>query len=173
MCNNITSGRKDYLYYACEGFKVILTSAKVLAKGTKVLDGTVISADFHDIRNCETFSDVQFAGCAFRKNIRLAGSTFENCVFYNCSFSCDFFDCKFINCKFARCTFWPIEMTSIILESSKIIDSEFLSSTLMAITGGEIADSLLHFCKLQEFETELRNCKLVCVSINGEESISS
>lgn len=64
-------------------------------------------------------------------------------------------------------------MTSIILESSKIIDSEFLTSTLMAITGGEIADSLLHFCKLQEFETELRNCKLVCVSINGERSISS
>jgi len=152
---------------------VILTSAKVLAKGTKVLDGTVISATFRDSRSGEYFADVQFAGCDFLKDVWLASSTFENCIFFKCSFSCDIVECKFINCKFVKCRFWSIEMTSIILESSKIIDSEFLTSTLMAITGGEIADSLLHFCKLQEFETELRNCKLVCVSINGERSISS
>lgn len=152
---------------------MILTSAKVLAKGTKVLDGTVISATFRDSRSGEFFADVQFAGCAFLKDVWLASSTFENCIFFKCSFSCDIVECKFINCKFVKCRFWSIEMTSIILESSKIIDSEFLTSTLMAITGGEIADSLLHFCKLQEFETELRNCKLVCVSINGERSISS
>lgn len=161
------------LYYACEGFKVILTSAKVLAKGTPTLEGTVISATFRDSRSGEHFADVQFAGCVFLEDVWLASSTFENCIFFKCSFICDILECKFINCKFVKCEFRSDEITSILLESSKIIDSKLLSNTLKAITGGEIADSLLHFCKLQEFETELRNCKLVCVSINGKESISS
>jgi uncharacterized protein YjbI with pentapeptide repeats len=148
--------------------EVILTSEAVLAKGTPTLEGTVISADFHEYRNCETFSDVQFACCSFQKNVRIAGSTFTNCVFYNCSFSSDFFDCKFINCKFTECEFWQLSMTNITLESSVITDSDFQYCHCWAVTGGTMSDCAMFFCKLLCVDTSLENCQLEYVSIDPE-----
>ena len=145
---------------------MILSSAAVLAKGTSVLDGTVISADFHDYHNCETFSDVQFENCTFRKNLRIAGSTFTNCVFYNCIFSCDFFDCKFVNCSFAKCEFWQLSMTNILLESSSMLECDFQYCFWWFVGSVTMSDCAMFFCKLLCVETKLTNCQLEYVSIN-------
>lgn len=141
---------------------MILSSEAVLAKGTSVLDAT-----FHDYRNDETFSGVQFENCTFRKNLRIAGSTFTNCVFYNCIFSCDFFDCKFVNCSFAKCEFWQLSMTNILLESSVITDSDFQYCFLWAVAGGTMSDCAMFFCKLLCVDTSLENCQLEYVSIDN------
>ena len=162
-------GRKDGLYCARMRCEVILSSAEVLAKSTPTLVGVAISADFHAYRNCETFVGVQFADCSFGKTVRITGSTFQNCTFFKCNFSSDFFDCSFINCKFVECEFWRLLMTSISLESTEIVESEFRYCFLNAIMGGVIADCSFDFCKLHEFESHLENCKLNYVSINEDD----
>ena len=150
---------------------MILTSEAVLAKGTPTLGGVVVvSATFHNYRNCETFVGVQFANCTFSRNIRIAGSTFTNCVFYNCIFSCDFFDCKFINCKFTECEFWQLSMTNIfLLGSSEMFTCDFQYCFLWAVTGGLCHDVSMFFCKLLCVETGLENCQLEYVSINEDD----
>ena len=149
---------------------MILTSEAVLAKGTRTLGGVVVlSATFHNYRNCESFVGVQFENCTFSKSIRITGSTFENCVFYNCIFSCDFFDCKFISCKFVKCEFWQLSMTNILLESSVITDSDFQYCFLWAVAGGTMSDCAMFFCKTLCVETKLTNCQLEYVSINDSE----
>ena len=143
---------------------MILSSAGVLAKGTSVLDAT-----FHDYRNDEYFADVQFENCTFSRNIRIAGSTFENCIFFNCSFNCDFFGCKFINCKFTGCEFWQLSMTNILLESSEMVSCDFQYCFLWAWRGGTMSDCAMFFSKFLCVETKLTNCQLEYVSINDSE----
>ena len=150
---------------------MILTSEAVLAKGTPTLGGVVVvSATFHNYRNCETFVGVQFANCTFSKYIRVTGSTFENCIFFNCSFNCDFFDCKFINCKFSECEFWQLSMTNILLESSSMLECDFQYCFLWALTGGTMSDCAMFFSKTLCVETKLTNCQLEYVSIEDDKN---
>ena len=147
--------------------EVILSAAEVLAKSTRTLGGVVVlSATFNDIRHCESFVGVQFENCTFSKYIRIAGSTFENCVFHNCIFSCDFFDCEFVNCKFVKCEFWQLSMTNILLESSEMSNCDFQYCHCWAVTGGVMADCAMFFCKFLCTGIELENCQLEYVSIN-------